>query len=261
MARVAGAETVYEAALAFRERGLRTTRSLFTRSKRLWTPDALDDLAARLGAAGATFAERWETALADASPATVQLAAEVCYLHALFPSDLSPGTKRGLVQGTLARSARSVRPARVPTDLDAALDAGVAGTGVAFKARRASQLRLLVTSARACRQLPRAGREAILDEPFSFKAWLFECEHDGAHAQREALLHLLFPDTFEPIVSPRVKQRVVETFAGCVPDGTDDVDEALLAIRAELAGQQPAGFTFADPPLRRQWQPDGTGTA
>lgn len=258
MARVAGAETVYEAAVAFRERGLRTTRSLFTRSKRLWTPDALDDLAVRLGAAGATFAERWETALADASPATVQLAAEVCYLHALFPSDLSPGTKRGLVQGTLARSARS---ARVPTDLDAALDAGVAGTGVAFKARRVSQLRVLVTGARACRRLPRAERDAVLDEPFSFKAWLFECEHDGAHAQREALLHLLFPDTFEPIVSPRVKQRVVEAFAGCVPDGIDDVDEALLAIRGELAGHHPPGFTFADPPLRQQWQPGGVATA
>lgn len=258
MARVAGAEAVYLAAVAFRERGLRTSRSVFTRSKRLWTREALDDLAVRLEAAGDTFAERWETALAGALPAAVRLAAEVCYVHALFPSDLSPATKRGLVQGTLSRSATTPR---VPADLDAALDVGVAGTGVAFKARRMSQLRLLVTCARACRRLPRGERDAVLDDPFSFKAWLFGCEHDGAHAQREALLHLLFPDTFEPIVSPRVKRRVVEAFAGCVPDGTDDVDEALLAIRRELAREHPAGFTFADPSLRQRWQPGGIASA
>lgn len=252
MARVAGAEATYQAAAAFRDRALRTNRSVFARSKRLWTPEALDDLDARLEAAGSTFGERWEAALADAPAATVQLAAEVCYVHVLFPSDLSPATKRRLVQGTLARSPR---PARVPADLDTALEAGVAGTGVAFKARRVSQLRLLVTSAQACRRLPRAQRDTALDDPFSFKAWLSGREHDGAHAQREALLHLLFPDTFEPIVSPRVKRRIVDAFAGYVADGTDDVDRALLTIRAGLAGEHPAGFTFGDPPLRQRWQP------
>lgn len=250
MARVAGAEAVYEAAAAFRERGLRVNRSVFARSRRLWAPETLDDLAQRLEVTGSSFAERWDAALAGAPAATVRLAAEVCYVHALFPGDLSPATKRDLVHGTLARLPR---PPRVPAELDTALDAGVAGTGVAFKARRLSQLGLLVTSARECRRLPRAERDAALDGPFAFKAWLFGCEHDGAHAQREALLHLLFPDTFEPIVSPRVKRRVVAAFAGCVPDGTDDVDEALLAVRAALAPEHPAGFTFADPGLREQW--------
>lgn len=250
MARVAGAEPIYEAAAAFRERGLRANRSVFARSKRVWAPESLDDLAQRLQAPGATFAERWGAALAGAPAPTVRLAAEVGYVHALFPADLSPATKRGLVHGTLARLPGS---ARVPAELDAALDAGVATTGVAFKARRLSQLRLLATSGRACRRLRRPDRDAVLDGPFSFKAWLFGCNHDGAHAQREALLHLLFPDTFEPIVSPRVKRRIVDAFAGCVPDGVDDVDEALLAIRAALAPHQPAGFTFADPPLRDEW--------
>lgn len=256
MARMTGAEAVYRAAAAFRDRGLRTSDSVFTPGARIWSEAVLADLDERLRGSrsvspGRSFAQRWDAALGGAEPATVQLAAEACYVHVLFAADLAPATKRALVMGTLGRLER---PPSLMPGLDAALEVGVAGTGVAFKARRLSQLGLLVSAGRAWLRLPRDEREDRLGDGFAFKAWLFACEHDGAHAQREALLHLLFPETFEAVVSPAVKRRIVEAFAPHVPGGVDDVDRALLAVRAALTAHHPPGFAFADPSVAPLWQ-------
>lgn len=255
MARVRGDEAagVYGAAQRFVERALRANGSIFS-SRRRWAPDLIDDLHERLsGVDGRTFAERWAAALHDASPAVVELAAETLYVHLLFAADLAPATKHGLVEGTLARSPA---PPPISPPLTAALDGGLARTGVAFKTRRTSQLALLLAAVGAWKGLRPAERRERLDDPDAFKRWLFAVPHDGAHAQREALLHLVHPDAFEAIVSPRMKRRFVERHGGPadrrapdagvdVPDGID-VDVALRAIRRRLAARHGEGFAFID---------------
>jgi 5-methylcytosine-specific restriction enzyme B len=79
-------------------------------------------------------------------------------------------------------------------------------------------------------------------------------EPDGGQPQREALLHLLFPDVFEPIVSVTVKRRIVEAYADCVEGDPTDVDRALLAIRAHLAGEHGSAFSWGQPPLDAVWR-------
>lgn len=242
MAAVPGedAARVYAAARRFVERCLRRNGSVLT-ARRRWAPDLLDDLLGRLrgrGAAG-TFPHRWADVLAGASDACVELAAETCYVHVLFAADLAPATKRALVHATLARSSA---PPRVPADLDAALDAGLAGTGVAFKTRRLSQLRYLLESARAIKDVRRRDREALLADPDAFVAWLRDLPCDGAGAQREILAHLVHPQAFEPIVSRRVKERVVAAYGGA----DDDVDVALRGLRERLEPEHGAGFAFVD---------------
>lgn len=255
MARVPAAEAagIYEAAAVVRERALLTNGSVFTRSRRLWQPDRIAELRGRITHAppGATFAERWDGALADASPPTVQLAGEVCFVHVLFAADLAPATKRGLVVGTLQRSPR---PPRVPEWLDAALDEGVTSTGIAFKARRLSQLVFLLDMAAAAKALRRTARETILGDPLACKEWLAGLSCDGAQAQREALAHLCYPDVFEPIVSVAVKRRIVAAHADLVPGEADDVDVALLAIRGHLAPVHGTDFSWADEPLAAAWR-------
>lgn len=242
MARIPGAEAarVYAAAERFVDRALRRNGSVFS-SRRRWAPDVLDDLHLRLTDADAagTFAERWAHLLHGAPDATVELAAEACFVHVVFAADLSPTTKRRMVDTTLARSSG---PPRVPARLDEALDAGLAGTGVAFKVRRLSQLRLLVDAVRCWKGLRRPVRDALLADADGFRTWLDEVPCDGAFAQREALLHLVHPEAYEPIVSPRVKRRIVAAYAA----DEADVDAALRSLRAALEPAHGRGFAFVD---------------
>ncbi|MGH8908426.1 MAG: AAA family ATPase, partial [Egibacteraceae bacterium] len=191
MAHIPGTQTqqTYAAAAHFVEQGLVNPGSLFTPDLPVWTPDTLADLHQRHVTANDTsggFAERWARRLAGAPAATVRLAAELAFVHVLFAADLKHESKRRLITATLGRSSDSPH---LPPALDAALDRGLAGTGVAFKLRRMSQLGLLITAAFQWWQLPDLDRKAALSSPWAFKLWLFSLPVDGAFAQREALLH------------------------------------------------------------------------
>lgn len=247
---------IYAAAAHFVAQALSMGGSLFSVGRAIWRPQVLADLHERhadaADAFGDGFAARWARRLDGASADSVQLAAEVFYVHLLFATDLSAKTKRRLVAETLARSPN---PPVVPPALDAALDGGVAHTGVAFKLRRMSQLGLLIEAAHRWWQLPPPDRTAALNDPWAFKSWLYGVPHDGAQAQREALLHLVHPATFEPIISTRVKQRIVHALSCHVPAGVDDVDAALVGIRAALERRHGCGFQFIDPAIAPLWRP------
>ena len=70
------------------------------------------------------------------------------------------------------------------------------------------------------------GREfrskTLMDEPNSYRT------------QREALLHLVFPDTFEAIVSSNHKHWIAGAFAKFVEEPAEDVDRRLAQIRPEI---------------------------
>lgn len=242
MARVPGddAARVYAAAQRFVERCLARNGSVFS-SRRRWAPDVLDDLLARLRERGASgsFPQRWADVLLDAPDACVELAAEACYVHGLFAADLSPATKHALVDDTLALSSS---PPRVPPQLAAALESGLAGTGVAYKTRRLSQLRFVLDAARALKAVRRRDREVLLADPDAVRSFLDGVPCDGANGQREALAHLLHPDAFEAIVSPRVKLRIAEVYGA----EDTDVDAALRTIRARLEPEHGRGFALVD---------------
>lgn len=248
------AAPVYFAAGRFVDRALRRGGSLFRGSPRVWSTPVLEDLRGRVLAAyrtGVTFDQRWDAVLQGAGDVTVQLAGEAMFVHLLVAADISERTARRLVEGTLARAER---PVRVPAYLDAALSVGLVPTGVAFKARRLAQLRLLLDAVWDWRGRPPAHRRTMLDDPGEFAAWLRAVPHDGAQSQREALLHLVHPAAFEPIVSVSVKDRVVSAFEELVPAGVGDRDEALRAIRAALESGDGSDVSFTTGPLVERWQ-------
>ncbi len=255
LVRSAAARPVYDAAARVRDLALARGTSLFDGVARVWTLPVLDELATRQGVDGAvpgeTFERRWGRSLDGAPDAVLQLAGELLFVHVLIASDLTPRTKRSLVCGTLARA---VAPAQLPEWAEAALDGGVVRTGIAFKARRLSQLRLVLEAARSARQARPARRNQLLGDPWACKAWLHGLAHDGAQSQRGALLHLLHPDTFEPIVSDGVKRRIVAAFDEEVPEEVGDVDEALSWIRRSLSVDHGEGFSFVEPALAARWR-------
>jgi 5-methylcytosine-specific restriction enzyme B len=91
-----------------------------------------------------------------------------------------------------------------------------------------------------------------LEDPWAFRAWLHEVPVDGAQAQREALLHLAHPATFEPITSVAAKRQIVAAL-GRANERELDVDAALVAIRERLTPRHGADFSFGAPPLVDRW--------
>ena len=71
--------------------------------------------------------------------------------------------------------------------------------------------------------------------------------------QQHALLHLVHPDTFEPIVSFNHKEMIAAAFEGLVEDPAQDLDRKLQEIRSTLEAKHGEGFHFYRPDVRSQW--------
>ncbi len=78
-------------------------------------------------------------------------------------------------------------------------------------------------------------RESLLNDPWGFAEWVGGQEGSRRRQFRHALLFLLFPDEFEPIMSLRHKKEIVKAFRNESDEPPDvdhmdliDLDRALL---------------------------------
>src|SRR5579864_1439856 len=207
--RWANGASIYSATDRFRDRALCADDSLFTRGVAIWAAPIIGDLHRRYNlqpdTSSASFEVKLRRQLDGAPDSTIQLAAEAIYIHQLIVDDISGKAKRRLLSAVLSWMQK---PTSVPSDLDAALDHGLVGGGLAFKTLRPFQLHFLVEFAKLWKTLSPAERDAALGDPWTFKQLLWQVPIQSGYAQREALLHLLFPDSFEDIVSREQKARI-----------------------------------------------------
>jgi 5-methylcytosine-specific restriction enzyme B len=250
-----GAEGVYAAARRVVDAGLRTDGSNFTPGAAIWTLDQAEDLYRRFvqqpDTSSASFEQKLRRQLHAAPAATFQAMGELLFLHLLIAADIGGANKRGTIQTVLSWSPE---PVAIPADLAAALDHGLAKTGVAFKTYRPYQLWYLIEFLRAWKPLEAAERSRLLEDPWAFKDFAFSVPIKSAYTQREALLHLVHPATFERIVSRDHKRKIVERLRDPADD-EPDVDRALARIRASLEDELGEGFDFYQPPVDARWQP------
>ncbi len=249
------AET-YAAAARFVDAALRQDDSLFTPGVAIWSEANLDDLHARFVAkpdeSSDAFLVKFQRQLAGAPDSTFQLAAEALYVHFLI-AVMSSAAKRAVIEPVLGWMHE---PVTIPTDLNAALDHGIAAPGTAFHTYRPFQLGFVIEFARAWKALPADRRDAALRDAWAFKDVLFAVPMPkGSYTQREALLHLVHPDTFESIVSRGHKELIATAFGR--PPATDDrdVDRRLAAVRAQLEAEfgRPIGWYEAE--IEKRWRP------
>src|SRR5439155_15396050 len=97
-------------------------------------------------------------------------------------------------------------------------------------------------------------RHEVLEDPWAFKSFVLAVPGRAAQTQREALLFIVHPESFEDITSGRAKQEIVAGFEDLVGETSEDVDRALLKIRSALGGEYGPGFRFYDAALREKWQ-------
>jgi 5-methylcytosine-specific restriction protein B len=250
---------IYAAASRWIEVALKGSDSLFSPGSAIWSAENLEDLFERYNlrpeTSGAGFETKLQRQLDGAPDETIQLMAEVTFVSLLVVDDTSGATKRSSVESVLSWMKR---PATVPEVLDRALAHGIAATGLAFRTWRWVQLAFLIAFVRQWKTMPEAERVEALGDPWRFKSVLSSVPIESAYAQREALLHLVFPDAFEDIVAREHKARIRDAFQSRLGEPTGDVDQDLLAIREALSGQYGAGFSFYDPEIMPIWDPVAT---
>ena len=270
--RNAGVGLVYGAATAWVEHALRQDSSLFTPGVPIWSSRWLGELRRRfldnMDAAGGRFQQRLLTQLAGSPPQVYQLMGEVLYFHFLIasPNAIRGFAKRQIIDEVLAGSPTD--PVAIPKDLVDALTPGIANPGTFFNTNRQYQIGFLIEFVQRWKELPAIEQERLLADPWGFKGFatglqfqsvmMMRRGHSRASVQRESLLHLVFPDTFEGIVSSRHKQMIADTFAGLVAEPAGDIDRRLAQIRPAMAAKY--GYTddiyYSHPDVQVQWNPN-----
>ena len=265
-----GAERVYDAAEKWFDCALRNDDSLFTPGKPIWSRGRLEELRdqflARPDVGEGNFDQKLETQLEGCSAEAYQLMAETLYVHFLFISKGSMGgdRKKQQVEGVLAWGAPL---STVPGDLVNGLSPGLGGTGRPFFVNRPFLVGFIIEFVYQWKEQEAAERSRLLDDPWAFKDFVIGIdpqrelflEKPNAHQpQIHALLHLVFPDTFEGMVSVGHKQGIANApaYASYIDHSTEDIDQKLAQIRSGLEQKLGRDFDFYDKDVRYKWDPD-----
>jgi 5-methylcytosine-specific restriction enzyme B len=253
------AQRVYGAAARWKDAALIRRDSLFTPGRVIWERGPIADLYERFvnhpDASSDPFEQKFKRQLRGADDFTTQLAAELMYFYLLIDVSQKGSTKRATVNQVLSWM---TDPVSIPSDLDDALDGGIVAPGVAFNTMRPAQLRFLLEFITDWQSLTPDVREQALVDPWRFREIVFATEVGPGYTMREALLHLVHPDTFEPIVSRDMKKRIAERLKQHVSDPTADVDHQLAEVRAGLAARFGPQFRWWSPEVRALWDSDSS---
>ena len=260
-----GAENVYKAAAMWVDCSLRTDDSLFTPGKPIWSSKWLGELHRRFldrpDESGDSFLEKLQRQL-EGSPAEVyQLMGEALYFYFLIVYARNSANEQRVINTVLGWSPT---PVAISPDLVAGLTPGIANPGVAFHTYRPFQVGLIIEFTEQFKELESSERQNLLDDPWAFKNFLIamRCrsqllvnKQNTPRIQRQALLHLVHPDTFEGTVSVDHKKLIAEakTFAHFVTEQTGDVDRSIQQIRQGLEAELGRDFDFYDPDIYRRW--------
>ena len=262
-----GSENVYGAAQAWVDAALREhDSSLFTPGEPIWTARWLRELRERFldkpDTSKRKFLEKLRDQLDPTTPPQVhQLMAEAIYFHRLIVTTRDGRAKRRDIETVLGWSSS---PVAIPEPLVQGFTPGIANTGQYFHVKRPNQIGFLVEFAEQWKEQLEAGEQArLLDDPWAFKTFVMEREFrsrtltdepNSYRAQREALLHLVFPDVFEGMVSTNHKRWIAGAFAKLVEEPAEDVDRLLAQIRPEIEARYGnVDYVHYQPEVRSLW--------
>ena len=242
--------TAYAAAAQWVDSALRNDDSLFTPGKPIWSSRWLRELRDRYleqpDESDDNFYTKLKRQLAGSPAEVYQLMAEVLYVHFLIVwyGSMGAAKKESQIRQVLAWSNQQTP---VPQNLVAGLTPGIARPGGAFFVSRPFQVGFLIEFAERWKQQTTQHQTQLLADPWGFKEFVHfeptgkmfdECKGDGTYRiQRTAVLHLVFPQTFEKILSITQKDYITETFAEMITEPDQDLDRQLVQVRRGLESQ------------------------
>ena len=242
------------------------TIRLFTPGKAIWSSKWLGELRERFleqpDVSGDDFYAKLERQLASSPPEVYQLMGEALFVHFLIVSQsaMRGDTKADRINCVLGKSPE---PSSIPAHFTSGLSRGIAHPGTFFLVRRDVQLGFIIELVEQLKEKETRERDLLLNDCWEFKAFAANLDFRSVtlrgsspatvRAQRDALLHLIFPDTFEGIVSADHKNRIASTFDQYVTEPTDDVDRKLQQIHVRLDENYGRNVNFYDSDIRPQW--------
>ncbi|WP_286252123.1 McrB family protein [Streptomyces graminofaciens] len=262
-----GADVVAAVQRVFRG-GLLTGRSAFAPDLTAWTDTTAADLRARFvdqpDESSDTFLVKLRRQLAGAPDETITLAAELLFVNMapLVPEQIGLPKKLQILREVLSWADSEVpdfprNVTEVPPDLEPGLKGFLHG-GQGFLNYRWAQFQILVLLVERLAGTERQEREALLSDPWRFRDLCFGIQdtvgHKKGRAQIHVLLHMLFPDTFQPIASAHHKYEILKAFADELPLATDNDDRDLLNLTRILEAQTGAHVDFYDEPWVARWR-------
>ncbi len=260
-----GTERVYAAADLWVKRALWIDDSLFTPGKPIWSKEVLGEVHRRFldrpDESGDSFLEKLERQLKGGQPEVYQLMGEALYLYFLYVATKNSGKEQEVIETVLNWSPDRVG---IPPGLVTSLTPGIGTPGTFFFTARPFQLAFLFEFVEQLKGQAMVEQRRILGDPWNLKNFLAGLEFQSRMmqenvnkplAQREALLHLVFPDTFEVITSVDIKARIAKAFSHLVANPPEDVDRQLQKIRSSLEPSHGSRdyFFHEHPEIRAQW--------
>ncbi len=250
-----GVEKVYAAAAEWSDRALRSDDSLFTPGTAIWSSRGLAELRTRFldrpDEGGGDFYEKLRAQLEDSPPEVVQLMAEVLYIQLLFLHTDWMGSekKKDQVERVLGWGAPI---SATPADLIDSLSPGIGGNR-ALTLFRPFLVGYIIEFVEHWKEASSTEQEERLRDPWAFKDFaaavrfrsrLLE-SRNAVDVQRDALLHLVHPDTFERILGGMKEKAAKDpAFARFVTDEMPDVDRKLASIREHCETEHGENFDF-----------------
>ena len=263
MSRMKAAEPILAAAAHWRDRSLLGGRSLFA-DRVLWTRSNFEELQTLYvekldDYSDDSFLVKLKRQLDPGSPDAKCLWAETTWVYRLIQSRRSMGSanKRSRIGEIWKWSGRDL-PGGQDLLADAVLGAGVVNPGTAYNTLAWMEFRFFVVGMLRWYSLKREERHSLIERPWDFASWLDETEFAAGRMFRHAIVFLLFPDEFEPIVSNSGKRRIVSRLHKgdrVDPSRQVELDRAILAIRKRLEGEYPGHEVhFYLSPFKEMWQ-------
>ena len=235
MSRFKDAEPILAAAERWKQRCLLGEKSLFA-ERPLWTGPVYEEV--RKVHAEAETADEVVGLLESASADAKCLRSEMLWVYRLIQHRKSkgPAKKREEIGYWWKNSGRAFAEDHELLS-DTLLGAGVVNAGLGYNTLVRKEIRFFANAMFEWSSLERSKRESLLRSPWDFASWLDETEYAHGSMFRNAMLFLLFPEKFEPIISGAHKNKIIRL--GDRRAGDDDkprvaIDKAILDIRRRL---------------------------
>ncbi|MGJ8649503.1 MAG: AAA family ATPase [Opitutaceae bacterium] len=201
------------------------------------------------------FYTKWEKQVKAGSKQLAKLAAEILWLHYLFPSNVNHKTKVDQICQVYLWSGEQLDPKHPMLE---ALMSGVGSAGMGYNMRRPDEIEYLLRIVVTFRNLDSKQQDTLLADPWAFSNWLDTASdsiNQSSRLFRHILVFLLFPDEMERIASKNHKEKILECWkelAKGAPIAEKDsklvtLDKQLLKIRQHLekeSGGEPMDFYY-----------------
>jgi len=243
----------YALARRWCDESLRNGASLIRPDAITLVPEISAELERRISLApdtsAGTFVEKLAGQLDGASQEVHLLLADLLIVHLLASRNIGLEKKIELID---AVGAMAPEPFTVPEEMYGALRLGPVNAGIGFLTNRFWIVSFMIRFAVRWSALSDEENARLLDDPWLMKGFVADVPGQRDQVQRNALLFLLFPDTFEDIVSDKHKRRIVEAHVDVAGDDPD-LDRRLVAARTALEPRFGKDFNWYQPPVRPTW--------